>query len=438
MDTQIDVRPEPFVNRLVARVLSSPVSGLLDGSLLLLTLRGRRTGREITLPVQYAVGPDAIWVWPGRPETKTWWRNLVDEAPVRIRLRGRDVAGSAVAVRSDAASESFQSGVHAYSARFPRTARRAGFIPAAQNGAQRAPVRPEILVRISVPGVHLEYARAATVVRGSGLAAAIRRYPLGAFLLFTYAYSWGYWIPVALTGGKLSHFPGLMGPMFAAFTVAAVAAGGAGPRDLVSRMARWRVPVRWYAAALVPGIVGLIAVVGLALAGGGWPSATQLSTMPGLPLVGWLGVLALVLVINGYGEEVGWRGHAWPRLRERHAMAGAALILAPLWALWHLPTFWIDSGMRGFDLLLIPGWIIGLASGAVVLGWLYERTNSSLLIVALFHALLNMGSATSATEGLPRIFVSVVVIAWAVVILRQEEARRAEQTEPAARRNANK
>ena len=60
--TQVDIRQQPLVNRFLTGVLHSPVSGVVDGSLLLLTMRGRRTGREITLPVQYAVGPDAIWV----------------------------------------------------------------------------------------------------------------------------------------------------------------------------------------------------------------------------------------------------------------------------------------------------------------------------------------------------------------------------------------
>jgi membrane protease YdiL (CAAX protease family) len=109
----------------------------------------------------------------------------------------------------------------------------------------------------------------------------------------------------------------------------------------------------------------------------------------------------MVLVINGYGEEVGWRGFAWTRLRERHSMAGAAARLGLVWAGWHLPVFWLDTGMRNLQWFVIPGWIIGLMAGAVVLVWLYERACSSLLIVAMFHTLLNVASATLATEGLP-------------------------------------
>lgn len=255
-------------------------------------------------------------------------------------------------------------------------------------------------------------------VSGRSLVAATRRHPLASFFLLAHVLSWAYWIPLALAARHVTHFPGLLGPMVAAFVVAAIRNGGAGPRDLLTRMVRWRVAFRWYAAALAPAGAGLLALAALAVAGRGLPSVADLSTMPGLPSVGWLGVFALVLLVNGYGEEVGWRGFAWPHLRERHAMAAAALILTVFWATWHIPVFWLDTGLRDFDLVLLPGWIVGLAAGAVVLGWLYERSGSSLLIVTVFHAMLNMASATSGTEGIPAAVVTTVVIIWAVVILK--------------------
>lgn len=265
--------------------------------------------------------------------------------------------------------------------------------------------------------------RAATRVCRHGLPAAVRRHPLAAFFLLAYAFSWGYWLPVALTGGHLSHFPGLLGPMLSALLVTAIVQGWAGLRDLLSRLGRWRVPLRWYGAAVVPVVAGLLTLGGLWLAGHHLPSLTQLSTMPGLPAVGWVGVMLLALVVNGYGEETGWRGLAWPQLRKRHGLGSAALLLAIPWAVWHLPTFWLDTGMRGFSLLLLPGFFVGMAAGAVVLGWLYERARCSVLIVALFHALLNMASATTGTEGLVAATVSTVVIVWAIAILRAEAGR---------------
>jgi membrane protease YdiL (CAAX protease family) len=273
------------------------------------------------------------------------------------------------------------------------------------------------------PSVSEKDLQPASLGQGCGRFGAIcSRHPLAAFFVLAYFFSWSYWVPVALAGGHLSHFPGLLGPMLAAFTVRFLGQGFFGVRTLLSDMFRWRVPARWYAAALVPAAAGLVGVGVMALTGDGWPSLSEFATMPGLPAAGILVVLAMLLVINGYGEEVGWRGFAWSRLRERHSLAGSAARLGVVWAGWHVPAFWLDTGMRELDWFIIPGWIIGLFAGSVVLGWLYEQAGSSLLIVAIFHTVLNMASATLATEGLPAAITSATVIFWSIFILRRKQS----------------
>jgi membrane protease YdiL (CAAX protease family) len=420
MDTMV-ARRQPLANRLLLRVLRSPLAGAVDGSLLALTVRGRQSGRAITLPVQYAAGDDAIWVWPGRPATKTWWRNLRLAAPVQLRLLGHDLGATAQALRGDEEPAEVERGLRAWADRFPHAAAKAGAQSQPTGGdLTREAVKRAVIVRIVPPEAALRQARTATQVAGRGLPAAVRRHPLAAYFALAFACSWGYWIPVAAAGGRPSHFPGLLGPMLAAVLVTGVSQGRPGLRDLGSRMVRWRVPLRWYAAATLPLAVGLVALGVLWFAGAKLPSLAQLGDMPGLPALGWLAVLVLSLVVNGYGEETGWRGFAWPRLRQRHGLAGAALLLAVPWALWHLPLFWLDTGLRGFPLLMLPGLLVGMAAGAVVLGWLYEQARSSILVVALFHACLNMASATRGTEGLVATVVSIVIIGWAVVILRAD------------------
>ena len=213
---------------------------------------------------------------------------------------------------------------------------------------------------------------------GHGFGAVVRRHSLAAFVVLAYVFSW-YWLAIALAGGHGSHFPGLLGPLLAAFTLTFVNQGRAGARDLLSRMFRWRVRLRWYVAALVPAVAGSAALAVLAVADNRWPTLHGLSTMPGLPAAGFAALLAMVLAINGYGEEVGWRGFAWTRLRERHSIAGAAALLGIVWAGWHLPVFWLDTGMRNLDWFVMPGWIIGLIAGAVVLGWYMNVPACSLL-----------------------------------------------------------
>ncbi len=61
-----------FVNPLVGWLLRSPLHSMLSASLMLITVRGRKSGNSYTLPVQYAQTPEAIYVVPGDAEHKTW------------------------------------------------------------------------------------------------------------------------------------------------------------------------------------------------------------------------------------------------------------------------------------------------------------------------------------------------------------------------------
>jgi uncharacterized protein len=247
------------------------------------------------------------------------------------------------------------------------------------------------------------------------LATAVRRHQVGTHLALTFALSWGYWIPLAVSGGEGSHVPGLLGPALAAVAITAIVDGRRGLRDLGARMIRWRVPAVWFLVACTPLLTGALGIAVLTIVAPDTVTVRALRSFPGLPDIGWFGVFAMALVINGFGEEVGWRGFVWPRLRPRRTLGGAALVLAVPWAIWHLPTFWLATGMD-LDLFVVPGWVAGLAAGAVVLGWMYERTDS-LLVVALFHACLNMVSGTE-VPVLPAALTTMGIMVAAVVLLR--------------------
>jgi len=109
-------------NRLVTLILRSPAHRLMSGAVLLLTFRGRRSGRWFTTPVQYARADECtLIVVPGRAELKRWWHNLRIEAPVRLRLAGKDVDATAEAIEDDTARVS--TALRAYLERFERARR---------------------------------------------------------------------------------------------------------------------------------------------------------------------------------------------------------------------------------------------------------------------------------------------------------------------------
>jgi deazaflavin-dependent oxidoreductase (nitroreductase family) len=92
----------------------------MDGSLLLIIYRGRKSGKDYTLPVQYARHGDTIYIVPGMPEKKTWWRNLRGGAPVRLLLGGQALVGNAELLEGGAPGT--LPALEAYLKRFPDAA----------------------------------------------------------------------------------------------------------------------------------------------------------------------------------------------------------------------------------------------------------------------------------------------------------------------------
>jgi deazaflavin-dependent oxidoreductase (nitroreductase family) len=80
-------------NRVVLTVLRSPFGRLLAG-LCTLEFSGRRTGRTVHLPVQYARDGDQVAVYVGHSAGKRWWRNFTDPHPVRVSAGGHTSAGT--------------------------------------------------------------------------------------------------------------------------------------------------------------------------------------------------------------------------------------------------------------------------------------------------------------------------------------------------------
>ena len=267
----------------------------------------------------------------------------------------------------------------------------------------------------------------------------ISAHPLLSFVVLSYVLSWGYWLPLILTGqivrlgSSVTQFPGLLGPMIAAFLVTAVTRGRAGILDLAGRAVRWRVPARWWLFAVgSPAVLAGAALLVMAI-GRGVPDLDGFSRMAGLPDWGVLFVWLTFVVVNGLGEETGWRGYALPILRRRHGTLTASLLLVPVWAGWHIPLFFLLQSYRDLGPVGVPGFLLGLACGSVVLAWLYESAASSILIAAAWHGTYNLTVATAAGSGNVAAVVSVAVMVGAAAIALRDHrlhriARRLPQT----------
>jgi F420H(2)-dependent quinone reductase len=115
--------PHRVSNPLVTAVLRSRFHKLLSGSAAVLGVTGRRSGRSYHVPVQYATDGQTAYVLPGGWQHRTWWRNLIQPAKVRLRLQGRDVTRVGQAFSGDHDIQLVAAGMTIYLARFATSAR---------------------------------------------------------------------------------------------------------------------------------------------------------------------------------------------------------------------------------------------------------------------------------------------------------------------------
>jgi CAAX protease family protein len=203
----------------------------------------------------------------------------------------------------------------------------------------------------------------------------VRRFPLVAYFVLAYALTW--WVYPLLRFNPLIGLFGLFGPALAAIVVTAVTEGRPGVRRLLGRTVRWRVPLPWYLVAL--GLPAALALLAASLAAWFGPDVLRMGT---------LSVLDVVLVVLVLGEELGWRGYALPKLLERFAPPVASLVLGLIWALWHLPTFFIPGTPQfGHP---VAAFLIMTTAYSVLLTWVFLHTRGSVLIATLFHGAINL------------------------------------------------
>ncbi|WP_426503535.1 CPBP family intramembrane glutamic endopeptidase [Dactylosporangium sp. McL0621] len=206
---------------------------------------------------------------------------------------------------------------------------------------------------------------------------------LGLFWAVTFTTTWACWLAAIALGGSPTSFPtvipfllGGFGPVYGAIAVRLRRALRREPvpahtvRLRSGRRLFWALPLLFLASATV------VAAALLAdLLGGPAVSLTE-----GRDLVATAGgpapFLISMLIAGPLAEEPGWRGTAYPRLRASMNRPRAGLLLGAVWAVWHLPLFFI-TGTVQHDLGLISWsglmFTLSVFPMALLTGYAYER-----------------------------------------------------------------
>jgi membrane protease YdiL (CAAX protease family) len=182
-----------------------------------------------------------------------------------------------------------------------------------------------------------------------------------------------------------------------------------------------RVGLRWLMVILlVPlGVAVLAGVVDLLLGGTGpaWgEGVTQFGVNP-LAILPALFFATLPPIL----EELGWRGYALDRLQLKWSALSASLILGVVWALWHLPLFFVEGSYQhdsvGFATMSFWLFMTGIVALSFAFTWIYNNTERSILGIIVLHGWVNFTAEIivvpdPAYYGLWFVLAAAIVAIW--------------------------
>lgn len=213
---------------------------------------------------------------------------------------------------------------------------------------------------------------------------------------------------------------GGFGPSAAALIVTLIIGGPRACGALLSRIVRWKVPGKWYLAAVLfapvvtLGGVGIYAALGYEVGGIRWDHWWVIAAF-----------YAVTIFMGPLLEETGWRGFAQPVLFGRFGIFVTGVIIGTIWTFWHAPLWFAGEGSSlsggGFSAQSLLCYWLFLVGQSVFLAWMLSKARGSVLLAMLVHQGVNAGAIGWLFFNIPEshkpwVFEQLpVLVIWAII-----------------------
>lgn len=245
---------------------------------------------------------------------------------------------------------------------------------------------------------------------------AASRRSLAPFWIWTFAIAWAITVPIAwqVQGKVPLGLPVALGWLIG-LVPGAVAIALSRREDGIAAFLRRALHLRapWWAYA-----IALLLPFAMLLGPWCWSQVSG-APMPKLHVGPSVAVFYLVWLLFAFGEEIGWRAYALPRMLGRGFWKGATL-LGLIWCVWHYPKLYNSPYLPGLieGLPFVLKFSLQILLANYLICWLYLRGGRTAVIPALFHAGFNTVATVhpmAALDGSITAMVAIVVLVVAIV-----------------------
>jgi len=137
--------------------------------------------------------------------------------------------------------------------------------------------------------------------------------------------------------------------------------------------------------------------------------SNEISAMKGWGILG----VAIPFILAPIIEELGWRGYGVDSLRAYFNLFTTSVLFGLLWAIWHLPAFFIKgyyhNQLWDLGIVYVINFFVSVFVVAFLMNWIYYKTGRSIPAVILFHLILNLSSMLFKTEPATKCIVTILL-----------------------------
>jgi membrane protease YdiL (CAAX protease family) len=202
------------------------------------------------------------------------------------------------------------------------------------------------------------------------------------------------------------------GPTLAGFVMTAITEGRTGVKALWKRFWNRDLSIKWLFVTLLffPAFQLIANFVSRTLDGLAHPFLTY----PNQPWMFIPPFIANTLISAGMSEEFGWRGYVLPRFQAKWNALTSSIILGVIWAAWHIPLWFVPGDSH--NQVFFWGWVGRIILLSILMTWIFNNTNGSVLATILFHGMANSASDLFQYSGSEWYYIGVRLIVVVLIV----------------------
>ena len=134
----------------------------------------------------------------------------------------------------------------------------------------------------------------------------------------------------------------------------------------------------------------------------------------------------ITLIMTAFLEELGWRGYAEDAIASYMSWWKESLLFGVIWAIWHLPLFFIPDTYQ-YNILQENPWfmanfLVSILPLSFLFTWVYVKNNRSILACMFFHFFVNfLQEQVAMTQTTKCVETLVLIVAAGIVVVLNKE-----------------